>query len=58
MVPFDQNDFAATVVPLMFGNPVTDGSVARVLSLTFEFKASSPFRHVRSGLRADPDGKM
>lgn len=55
---FDQNDFAAAIMPLMLGNPVTDGSVPRFECLPLEFKASGPFRHVRSGLRADPDRQM
>ena len=55
---FDQNDFAAPIVPLMLRNPVTDGSVPRLECLPLEFKASVPFRHVRSSLRADPDRQM
>ena len=57
-MPFDQNDFAAAVVPFMLGNPVADGSIPRVLCLTLEFDASGPFRHVRSSLRTDPDRQM
>ena len=55
---FDQNHLAAPIVPLMLGNPVTDGSIPRLECLPLEFKASSPFRHVRSRLRADPDRQM
>lgn len=55
---FDQNHFAAPIVPLMLGNPVSDGSIPSLKCLPLEFKASSPFRHVRSRLRADPDRQM
>lgn len=58
MMPFDQNDFAASVVPLMLGHPMTNRAVPRLKRLPLEFEASGSFRHVRSGLRADTDGQM
>lgn len=58
MMPFDQNDFAASVVPLMLGHPMTNGAVPRLECLPLKFEASGSFRHMRSGLRADTDGQM
>jgi len=58
MMPLDQNDFAASVVPLMLGHPMTDRAVPLLNCLPLEFKASGSLRHMRSSLRADPDRQM
>ena len=58
VVSFDQHDFAAAVMALMFGHPMTNRPVAFLLREALKRLTGQPFLHMRDSLSADPDGQM